>query len=65
MRWAKWVMGIKECTCDESWMLRVSDQSLNSTPEMNTALYGNQNFNKNLKHLKYKEIKSVVTLSKF
>ena len=32
--WAKWVMEIKEGTCwDEHWVLQVSDESLNSTPE--------------------------------
>ena len=40
--WAKWVMGIKEGTyCDEYWVLYVSDDSLNSTPETNTTLYVN------------------------
>ena len=29
--WARWVMEIKEGTCDEYWIL--SDESLNSTPE--------------------------------
>ena len=33
--WAKWVMGIKEGTCDEHWVLYVSDESLNSIPETN------------------------------
>ena len=37
--WARWVMGIKEGTCDEHWVLYVSDESLNSTPETNTTLY--------------------------
>jgi len=33
-------MGIKEGTCcDEHWVLYVSDESLNSTPETNTTLY--------------------------
>ena len=27
--------GIKEGTCDEPWVLYVSDESLNSTPETN------------------------------
>ena len=44
-RWAedglKGVMGIKEGTCDEHWGLYVSDESLNSTPETNIALYVN------------------------
>ena len=40
--WARCVMGIKEGTCrDEHWMLYVSDESLNSTPETNIALYVN------------------------
>ena len=35
-------MGIKEGTCwDEHWVLYVSDESLNSTPETNTTLYFN------------------------
>ena len=39
--WAKWVMGTKEGTCcDEHWMLYVSDESLNSTPE-NIRVYVN------------------------
>ena len=33
--WAKWVMGIKEGTCDEHWVLYVSDESLNSNSETN------------------------------
>ena len=32
-RWVKWMMGIKEGTCDEHWVLYVSVESLNSTPE--------------------------------
>ena len=40
--WAKWMMGIKEDTySDEHWVLYVSDESLNSTPETNIALYIN------------------------
>ena len=31
-------MDIKEGTCDEPWVLYVSDESLNSTPETNIAL---------------------------
>jgi len=35
-------MDIKEGTCcDESWVLHVSDESLNSTPETNITLYVN------------------------
>ena len=40
-RGTKWVMGIKEGTCDEHWVLYVSDESLNSTPETNIILYVN------------------------
>ena len=36
---AKWVVGIKEGTCDEHWVLYVSDESLNFTPETNITLY--------------------------
>ena len=37
--WARWGMGIKEGTCcDEHWVLYVSDESLNSTPETNIVL---------------------------
>ena len=40
--WAKWVMGIKEGTSwDEHWVLYVSDESLNSTPEIIITLYAN------------------------
>ena len=35
--WARWVMDIKESTCDEHTY--VSDESLNSTPETNIAHY--------------------------
>ena len=36
-------MGIKEGTCwEEHWVLYVSDESLNSAPEINTTLYVNQ-----------------------
>ena len=36
--WAGWAMGIKEDACNEHWVLIVSDESLNSTPEANIAL---------------------------
>ena len=36
---ARWVMGIKEGTCDEPRVFHVSDESLNSTPETKIALY--------------------------
>ena len=39
--WAKWARGIKEGTCDEHQVLYVSDESLNSTPEINTTVYVN------------------------
>ena len=39
--WARWGMGHKEGTCDEHWVLYVNDESLNSTPETNIALYVN------------------------
>ena len=35
-------MGIKEGTCDEPWVLYVSDESLNSTPEMDIIPYVNK-----------------------
>ena len=31
--WAKWEIGIKEGTCDEHWVLYISDESPNSTAE--------------------------------
>ena len=37
-------LGGGECEgghCDEQWVLHVSDESLNSTPETNSALYVN------------------------
>ena len=41
--WAKWMMGIKEGICwDQQWVLYVSDELLNSTPETITTLYVNQ-----------------------
>ena len=40
--WTKWVMGIKEVTCwDEHGVLYVSDESLNSIPEIISTLYVN------------------------
>ena len=40
--WARWVMGITEDTSyDEHWVLHVSEESLNSTPETNIILYVN------------------------
>lgn len=35
----KWVMRIKNCTCDKHWAFYISDESLNSTLETNTTLY--------------------------
>ena len=38
----KWVMVIKEGTyCDEHWVLHISDELLNSTPETKITLYVN------------------------
>ena len=39
--WARWVMGIKEGTCDEHWVLYLSNESLKSTPKPIIALYIN------------------------
>ena len=40
--WSRWVMGIKEGNCfDDQWLLYVSDEPLNSTPETNIALHVN------------------------
>ena len=39
--WARWVIGIKEGTCHEHWLLYVNDESLNSTPETDIVLYVN------------------------
>ena len=39
--WTKWVVGIKEDIYDEHWVLYISDESLNSTPETNIKLYVN------------------------
>ena len=36
--WARCLMCIEEGTCDERWVLHVSDESLNS-PETNIVLY--------------------------
>ena len=53
-------MGIKEGTCwDGHWVLYVSDESLNSTPETDTTLYVNLNLNKSLKK---NHIMSLITL---
>ena len=35
-------MGVKEGTSDKPWVLYVNDESLNSTPETNIALYVNE-----------------------
>ena len=40
------MMGAKEGTCDEPWVLYVSDESLTSTPETNTTLCVNLNLDK-------------------
>ena len=40
--WAGWGTGTKECACwGEHWASYVSDESLNSTPEIIIALYVN------------------------
>ena len=40
-------MGIKECNCDEHWVLYESVESLYCTLETNIALFANWNLNKN------------------
>lgn len=41
--WAIWVMDNKAGTCcDGHWVFYVTGESLNSTPETNVILYGNQ-----------------------
>ena len=40
--WTRRVMGVKEGTSDKPWVLYVNDESLNSTPETNIALYVNE-----------------------
>ena len=40
----RWVMGMKEGTCDQHWVLHVlyvNEDPLNSTPEMNITLDAN------------------------
>ena len=44
--WAKWTRGIKDTCWDEHWVSHVSDESLNSTPEIITTLYVNLDLNK-------------------
>ena len=40
--WGKWVMALQDdACCDEPWVVYVSDESLNSTPETNITLYAN------------------------
>ena len=42
----KWVMGIEEGTCwDEHWVLDVSDESWEPTPEAKTSLLANLRIN--------------------
>lgn len=36
------LVGIREVTNDEHWVLYISDESLNSLPETDIALYVNQ-----------------------
>lgn len=48
------MMGTKEDThCDEHGVLYVRDESLSSTPEINTILYVNLNLSKILEEKKY------------
>ena len=46
--WVKWLMGVKEGTCDEHWVLYGNDESLNSTPETSITPHGSY-LNKNSK----------------
>ena len=39
--WAGWQIDIKQGTYYEHWVLNISDESLNFTPEANIALYVN------------------------
>ena len=39
--WVKQVMGIKECTCDEHWVMFGIVESLYRVPETNITLYLN------------------------
>ena len=39
--WVKQVMCIREGTYDDHWVLYISDESLNPTPETNITLYVN------------------------
>ena len=41
--WAKWLIGVKEGTCYDEyyWVLNVTDESINSTPETNSTLFVN------------------------
>lgn len=39
--WVKWVLGIKEGTCDGHWVMYGIVESLYSTTETNTTLYVN------------------------
>ena len=58
MGWVKCIMDIKKGAFKERWVLHVSNESLNSTPEINTAyILTNWNLNKNLKREKEKKIK--------
>ena len=54
-RWVNWVRGIKVGICDEHWVLYVSDESLNPTPETNmyvNCMLTNWNLNQNLEEKK-------------
>ena len=39
--WVKYMMGMKQCTSDEQWVIYGSVESLCCTPETNTTLYVN------------------------
>ena len=40
-RWARWVMGIKDGTCDKHCVFYVSDESLKYIPETKFTIYFN------------------------
>lgn len=50
--WARWEIITKGGTCNEHWVLNISVELLNATPEINIALYVNDNLNKNVEKLK-------------
>ena len=48
--WVQYQVDIKEGTCDEHWVLYMSDGSLNSITATNMAVSVKWNLNKNLKN---------------